>query len=263
MKNITLNKIKFIIFDLDGVFYRDNQVIKGGKEIIEKCNENGIDYCFLTNSSNYPLSKYIQKLSNCGIKVNENKIITATILIEEYLKEQKIKEIYVLGSSNLKENLYSKFKKIDDSPQALVLGMDDNITLLEISQAINLLKDNTQIIAANPDKLVPKQNGFALECGVIIDIIKNVTGKDVKVVGKPNSFAYNYIFKKFNLNKEQVLMVGDTYETDILGAVNTGINAAWVNTGNKLPKNIQNNNFLRFDSLFDLMKNYKKENLWK
>jgi HAD superfamily hydrolase (TIGR01450 family) len=131
--------------------------------------------------------------------------------------------------------------------------MNENITLSEISQVINLLNDYTQIIAANPDKLIPKQNGFALECGVIIDIIKNITGKNVKIVGKPDSFAYEFVLKKFKLNKEEVLMVGDTYETDILGAVNAGINAAWVNTGNKLPKNIQNNNFLRFDSLYDLI----------
>jgi 4-nitrophenyl phosphatase len=251
-----LNKIKFIILDLDGVFYRDNQAIKGGKEIIEKCNENNIDYCFLTNSSSYPFSTYIQKLSNCGIKVNEEKIITTTILIKEYLKEQNIEEIYVLGSYNLKEELYNKFTKVNKSPQALILGMNDDITLLEISKAINLITDDIKIIAANPDKLVPKQNGFALECGVVIDIIKDVTNKDIKIVGKPNSFAYNYIFKKFNLNKEQVLMVGDTYETDILGAINAGIKAAWIKTGNKLPKNIQNSAFMRFDSLFDLMENF-------
>jgi 4-nitrophenyl phosphatase len=248
-----LSKIKFIIFDLDGVFYRDNQVIHGGKETIEKCNENNINYCFLTNSSNYSLSTYVKKLFYCGINVNENKIITSRILLKEYLKSKKIEKIYVLGSCNLKDELYNEFIKVDKSPQALILGMNENITLSEISQVINLLNDYTQIIAANPDKLIPKQNGFALECGVIIDIIKNITGKNVKIVGKPDSFAYEFVLKKFKLNKEEVLMVGDTYETDILGAVNAGINAAWVNTGNKLPKNIQNNNFLRFDSLYDLI----------
>jgi 4-nitrophenyl phosphatase len=95
MTNIILNKIKFIIFDLDGVFYRDNQAIKGGKEIIEKCNENNIDYCFLTNNSSYPFSKYVKKLFNCGINVNENKIITSRILLKEYLKSKKIEKIYV------------------------------------------------------------------------------------------------------------------------------------------------------------------------
>jgi HAD superfamily hydrolase (TIGR01450 family) len=253
MKNLKTNKIKFIIFDLDGVFYRDSKPILGGKEIIQKCEENGIDYCFLTNNSSYPLSVYIEKLFRCGIIIDESKIVTTTILVEQYLKEQKIENIYVLGSLNLKENLYTKFTKTEKYPEALILGMNDNITLLEISQAINIIKNDTKIIAANPDKLIPKQNGFALECGVIIDIIKDVTGKEIQVVGKPDSFAYNHILKKFNLTKKEVLMVGDTYETDILGAINTGINAAWVKTGNKLPKEIKNSEFMRFESLYDLI----------
>ncbi len=49
-------------------------------------------------------------------------------------------------------------------------------------------------------------------------------------------------------------MVGDTYETDMPGEINSGIKAVWVDTINKLPKTAAKENFLKVDSLYILTK---------
>ena len=248
----SLKNTKFIIFDLDGIFYRGDDPIDGGKELIYFCKNNNIDYCFLTNNSSYPLITYKEKLLTCGVEAELEQIITTTMLLQDYLSKQSSHKIHVTGSSYLKKTLYKHFIKIPNNPNTLVLGMDENLTLLEISQTINLIGKNTKIVAANPDKLIPKRYGYDLECGIIIDIVKKVTGKEVFIVGKPYNYAYNYIFKKFNIKAENTIMVGDTYSTDILGAINHDITAVWIETGNSLPKNIKNNDFLRLKSLFHL-----------
>lgn len=252
MTNLTLNNIEFMIFDLDGVFYRDDTVIQGGKEIIEFLEKCHIGYCFLTNNSCYPLQKYQDKLKVCGIDVSTEKIINTTSLLTSYIKKRDYEDIYVLGSPHLQNALYGHFKYNDAKPDALVVGMHDKITLEDISKALSLVSDDSEIIAANPDKLIPKSDGFGLECGIIIDIIYNVTGKMPYVVGKPSEYAFDFILKKYKLQKENVLMVGDTYDTDILGAINAGIKAAWVNTGNALPKGIAKDQFVSLNSLNDL-----------
>jgi len=254
MSYYDLNKIKFVIFDLDGVFYRDHEAITGGKEIIEFLDSNEIRYCFLTNNSCFPLQTYQQKLQICGINVDKEKIVTTTSLLRSYITNKQFKEIYVLGSPHLKNILYKDFIYTPSNPQALIVGMHDDITLNDISMAISALGEDSEIIAANPDKLIPKQGGFGLECGVILDILYGATNKEAFVVGKPNYYAFDFILHNFNLDREEALMVGDTYDTDILGAINSKIKAAWVETGNVLPNNIDTNQFLCVDSLHDLIK---------
>jgi len=251
-----MEDIKFIIFDLDGVFYKDEHCIEGGKEIVEHIKKNDTEFCFLTNNSNHPLNFYKNRLEACKISVEEDKIVTTGVLLQNYIVKNfsTRSSIYVLGSSFLKNSLYKLFDFDDTNPDIVVLGMDENIKLKDISKVINIISDKTKIIASNPDKLIPKKETFGLECGVLIDIIKDMTGKDIKVVGKPDSFAYSYIIEKFSADKKQTLMVGDTYETDILGAKNFGLKTVWVNTGNKLPTSIRDDNFLRIDSLKELVK---------
>ncbi|WP_320033579.1 HAD-IIA family hydrolase [Halarcobacter sp.] len=253
-----LKDIDFIIFDLDGVFYREDENILGTKEIIDYLNSNGIEYCFFTNNSNYKTKRYKEKLLKGAVDVNENKIYTTTKLIEHYLFENCANDIYVLGSTQLQESLYTKYQKNTTSPEFIIIGMDNNITLKAISNTINLIGENTQIIAANPDKLIPLKDRFELECGVINSIISEFTNKEIKIIGKPNSYGYETILNKFNKKKEKTMMIGDTYDTDILGAKNSKINPAWIKTGNDLPKYVVKKDFMIFDSLIDLKEKLEK-----
>ena len=247
-----LNNITFIIFDLDGVFYRENKSIEGTKEIIDYLDEENIEYCFFTNNSNYKIHRYKDKLLNCGVNINEKKIFTTTKLIEHYLFENSQKNIYVLGSEQLKDTLYEKYPKNDKNPDTIIIGMNNDITLKDISNTINIIGKNTQIIAANPDRLIPVRNGFELECGVINDLIKEFTHKEIKIIGKPNSYGFDAILKKFEKKKSETIMIGDTFDTDILGAKNSGIFAGWIKSGNKLPKDTLNIDFMIFESLREL-----------
>lgn len=248
-----LKDINFIIFDLDGVFYRGENALEGVKEIITFLDTKEINYCFFTNNSSYDLSHYKNKLKSFGINISKKQIINTTKIINHYLEVNKINDIYVLGSKSLKASLYKNRSKNIKDPQAVIIGMNNDIKLKDISKTISIINKDCKIIASNPDKLIPKENYFDLECGVIIDIIEEFTHKKVNILGKPNTYGYDYIFKKFKLNKKRTLMIGDTYETDIKGALNSNIKAAWIKTGNKLPKEIKNKNeFLVFDSLLDL-----------
>ncbi len=247
-----LEDIEFIIFDLDGVFYREDEKIDGTKEIIDFLDKKNIDYCFFTNNSNYKTDRYKNKLLKGGVDVSEDKIFTTTKLIQHYLEENCPKDIYVLGSDQLKNTLYKKYEKNSTNPDFIVIGMDSYITLKDISNTINLIGENTKIIAANPDRLIPLKDRFELECGIINSIISEFTNKEITIIGKPNSYGYETILKKFNKEKEKTMMIGDTYDTDVLGAINSKINPAWIKTGNKLPKYVVKKDFMIFDSLIDL-----------
>lgn len=246
---------KLIILDLDGVVYKENNLIKEAKIFVDFLINSNINYCFLTNNTSYDLDHYEKKLSNFGIKVNDENIITPLKLIDHYLEQNLYKKVFILGSESLKKYIYKNFEKEENNPDCIIIGMDDNITLKEISDIINLSNDNNiPIIATNPDLLIPRMNRYDLECGAIIMLVERFTSKKVKVIGKPNCFAFEYIQGKFKIDKSNILMIGDTYDTDIYGALSSNIDAVWVATGNKIPEGIDLTNFFRVSNLIELSK---------
>ncbi len=54
-------------------------------------------------------------------------------------------------------------------------------------------------------------------------------------VGKPDKQIFNIALDKFKVNKESVIMIGDSIDRDIQGAKDTGIKAVWLNRNNSDP----------------------------
>ncbi|MBS4217588.1 HAD family hydrolase [Bacillus sp. FJAT-49711] len=56
--------------------------------------------------------------------------------------------------------------------------------------------------------------------------------------GKPDPSIFEHALSLMDINKDEVLMVGDNLNTDILGANRTGIKSVWINRHNKERKDI-------------------------
>ncbi|QFZ53877.1 noncanonical pyrimidine nucleotidase, YjjG family [Oceanihabitans sp. IOP_32] len=62
---------------------------------------------------------------------------------------------------------------------------------------------------------------------------KTVTNSESVGVKKPNPLIFNYALKNANTTVDQALMIGDSYEADILGAKNIGMDAIYFGDFNK------------------------------
>jgi ribonucleotide monophosphatase NagD (HAD superfamily) len=69
-------------------------------------------------------------------------------------------------------------------------------------------------------------------------MIEGIVGKEFIRFGKPDSqmfmFAYDLIREYRPINKKQIVMVGDTLHTDILGGNKFGLDTVLVLSGNTL-----------------------------
>ena len=156
----------------------------------------------------------------------------------------------------MKNALKSRMCEKNETPTALIVGMDDSITIADISHTLNQCTSNTQIIATNGDYFIPRNGHFDLECGAILDILTKALNRPFIIVGKPSKFASDYALEMFHAQKDSTLMVGDTYETDIVGALNAGLQAAWIATGNPLPEDCNCEYFTKHLNLNDLIQNW-------
>ena len=69
--------IKAFLFDLDGVFYVDDQLLPGANDTLEWLQENQIPNRFITNNTTLPRKQLTKKLNRLGLKVREDQLVSA------------------------------------------------------------------------------------------------------------------------------------------------------------------------------------------
>jgi HAD superfamily hydrolase (TIGR01450 family) len=133
-----------------------------------------------------------------------------------------------------------------DGVNALVLLDDEGFDWFsDLNKAVNLLRRRTiPAIVANPDGAYPitgSEVGIAI--GALAAMIEHIVGKKFIHFGKPDSqifmFAFEQLLVRRLVSKRQVLMVGDTLTTDILGGNKFGLDTVLVLTGNTLAKDAE------------------------
>ena len=93
-------------------------------------------------------------------------------------------------------------------------------------------KDGLVTICSNPDTTIPKHGSLRYCSGYFAKIIEKFGGK-VIYTGKPEKSIYDLVLNpRQNIQKDRILMIGDTFETDVAGANNAGIHSALVLSGN-------------------------------
>ena len=100
-------------------------------------------------------------------------------------------------------------------------------------------------IITNGFKEVQKKK---LEKSTIAKYFKTITISEEVGYKKPSPIIFNYALKKANAINSNSLMIGDSYQADILGAINVGVNAILFNYHNIDP----NDNIISVNNLSDL-----------
>ena len=67
--------------------------------------------------------------------------------------------------------------------------------------------------------------------GAIQQVIIETTGVHPITIGKPSGFILDGALKQLGLNKNEVALIGDNYDTDILTGINAGVDTIHVDTG--------------------------------
>jgi len=211
--------MKFII-DMDGVLYRGNEKIKGAEKFIEFLQENNIPFLLATNNSTKTRKMFSEKLSQMGIHVNEEQIITSSYVTAETLKNIKGRAI-VIGGAGIYDELKRISWEIVDMEEwkratHVIVGMDLELTYDKLKYGCLAINNGAEFIATNDDKNFPAEEGLIPGAGSIVAALETATGKKARVMGKPNQPYINII--KSILGTEDLWVIGDRVETDMVMA---------------------------------------------
>ena len=114
--------IKAFLFDLDGVFYIDNQIIPGADITIEWLKQNKIPYKFVTNNTTLPRKKLVEKMHRIGLLLKEDDLISANYAGTLLLSSLGIKSCKLVLQEIAKFD-YQQFDTSNPKPEAIVLSL--------------------------------------------------------------------------------------------------------------------------------------------
>jgi NagD protein len=245
------------LIDMDGVIYRERQLIPGAERFISSLLDRGVPFAFLTNNSQRTRRDVAMKLSRMGIAVEEGHIFTCAMATARFLAAQKPGgTAFVIGEGGLTQALHKNgYAIVDDDPDYVVVGEGRTFNMEIVEAAVRMILRGSKLIATNIDPNCPTSHGLRPGCGAIVAMLETATGLDAFSVGKPSPVMMRAARKEMGLATDETIMIGDTMETDILGGVAMGYRTALVLTGSTRREDLKRYAYrpdLILDSIADL-----------
>ena len=232
-----VKKLKLYLFDMDGTLYLGNRLYPFAVELLDTIKKTGGRYLFMTNNSSKSVNDYVKKLRNFGIEATREDFMTSSQATAFYLhKYHEGQALYVCGTESLKEELRMEGFTVTtelDKVECIVMGFDTELTFQKLHDVSYLLLTRPELpyIATNPDLVCPTEFGSVPDCGSVCIGIKNATGKEPIVIGKPSPLMPQLAMEKLGASKEETCVVGDRIYTDIKSGLNAGITGILVLSG--------------------------------
>lgn len=254
---------KLIIFDSDGCLVEEGVPYPFVKELIELLKSLKKTVAIFTNNSTTHPETLLKHYESLGIEVD--RVMNSGRLAANYCLKNEIKSVFIVGE----EGLIDTFKEAEitvssENVDAVIVGMDRTLTYDKLAIATRLIRGGARFIATNPDKSFPTERGLEPGAGSMIAALEASTDESPEIVlGKPNIWGYLELLSEFPVTVGESVMLGDRYETDILGAQKAGIHGILMRTGimgDRIRNNIQieTNNAIEADSIEELYTNLKE-----
>ncbi|KAH7696777.1 Protein F44E7.2 [Aphelenchoides avenae] len=264
-----LKHIDTFIFDADGVLWLGEDKISGSPEFVDYLLGLGKQVIVLTNNATKSRAVYAKKLTKLGYneRINKNSIVNPAAVVADTLHRaglgEQQKKVYLIGSQGVKDELTDVgIEFFGDGPDpvdrqasartgaaflydidleeeveqvgAVVVGYEKYFNYLKLMKAANYLQEEDCLfVATNEDETCPGPNPNTVipDAGPLVAAVKSASGREPLVVGKPNTPAFDYIERRWSIDPERTMMIGDRTNTDVKFGRDHGLRTMLVLSG--------------------------------
>jgi 4-nitrophenyl phosphatase len=242
-----------LLVDLDGVVYRGSEPVPGVAAVLAARAAQGDDVVYVTNNSMHYRADYVTRLQQMGAPVSAERVISSPGATAIWLREHEpdVQRVLVVGAGGLERELRDRGfdvvtgahastraaqEGIDgfeaaDHPDAVVVGLDPQLTYLRIAVAADAIRAGAKFIATNRDPIYPTERGLRPGAGSVVAAIEATTGVRAVSIGKPEPHLLEAAAHAVGRDPREAVMIGDSLLTDIPAARAVGARSVAMLTG--------------------------------
>ncbi|SES65223.1 4-nitrophenyl phosphatase [Salinibacillus kushneri] len=237
-----MKNYKGYLIDLDGTMYLGKEKIPYAQEFIAALNEKNIPHLFVTNNSSKRPDQVAEKLREMDIPAESDQVFTTSMATATFMAQKKQNaNVYAIGEVGLLDAISDQqLELVDEGADFVVVGIDRDITYEKLAKGCLNLNQGAQYISTNADVTIPTERGFLPGNGSLTAVLEVATGQKPTFIGKPEPIIMQQALAKLGLAKEETLMVGDNYPTDIKAGMTAGLDTLLVLTGVTKKEDLQN-----------------------
>jgi HAD superfamily hydrolase (TIGR01450 family) len=241
-------RVRLVIFDLDGVIYRGDEPVSGAAALVGFLHRRAVAVRFATNNSMATRRAYVDRLASMGIRATADEIVTSTSATIEHLRRHapEVRSVLAIGAEGMESELRAAGLDVtmaaaaaardpggphERPHDAVIVGLDPAVDYASLSSAMSAVAGGARLIATNADARYPTTAGFLPGAGAIVAALATATGVTPEIIGKPAPAMFTAILEDAGVAGGDAVVVGDNPDADVAGAHRAGCAAILVLTG--------------------------------
>jgi HAD superfamily hydrolase (TIGR01450 family) len=228
------------LVDLDGVVWIGREPVPDSAEALRALLAAGKRVVFVTNNPTHPPAEYAARLSEMGIEVGPERVVTAGMVAARLGAEAAGPGggVFVIGAAPLKEMVGEESAVVLDAEEggaagAVIVSGHRGFDYEELRTAKRALDSGAALIATSRDPTMPMPGGEWPGTGAVLAAVETASGRRAEIAGKPERHLFEMALAELDSarDRRRVAMVGDRVSSDIAGGHAAGLGTVLVLSG--------------------------------
>jgi HAD superfamily hydrolase (TIGR01458 family) len=231
-----------ILLDVDGVLHVSGTAIPGGAEAVAALRAAGHRLRFVTNSTTRSRAQLAEQLRELGIELDDDELQTTARAAARVLAG---KRVLALTMSAIVGEL-DGVELVGEGADAVLLGGADEgpetnrvFSYMNLARAFHELDAGAELYCLHKNRWWQTSAGPQLDAGAFVAGLEYAAQTEAIVLGKPSTVYFDAALEALDAEPQLTWMVGDDYESDVVGAQQCGLKTVLVRTGKFRPDAVE------------------------
>lgn len=227
-------QIDGVLLDVDGVLTISWEPLPGAVETLAWLRTHHVPFRLITNTTTHTRTALAETLSDAGLVVAPNEIVTAVVATAAHLREAHPgAAVFVLSDGDALADLEDvRLVDADAKADVVVLGgAFEGFDYPTMNRVFRMLMDGASLVAMHRNLYWRTSDGWRLDGGAYVAALEEAVGTSAVVCGKPAEAHFAAALAELGVPAGRAAMVGDDVVNDVLGAQSAGLVGMLVRTG--------------------------------
>ncbi|BBX50071.1 HAD-IIA family hydrolase [Mycolicibacterium poriferae] len=216
--------------------------IDGAAETLRTLADNQIACAYLTNTTTRTRAQIAQLLTDAGMVVSPDEVVTAAVLTADYVRSRyPDARCFLVNSGQIGEDMpgidlvYSSEFSGPTAPErpdvVLLGGAGPEYSHLTLSWVYDWMAQGVPVVAMHRSTAWTTEDGLRVDTGMYLIGMEETSGRKATAVGKPAPEGFLSAAGRLGVDPEEMYMIGDDLNNDVLAGQVVGMTGVLVRTG--------------------------------